>query len=557
MVRLCDEGPCPSSSAAEANLNVPKYVAPTLGWEGGLVATVYRFGEFELRADERQVLARDAPLVLGGRAFDLLTTLVERRDRVVSKEELMALVWPGVVVEENNLTVQISTLRRHLGAKALATVAGRGYRFALPVSDASDGRADTINADHVATARVKAMSIGDSRSSIAVLPFEARSEDVTIGYLVDGLVEDVIAQLARVPGFLVISRSSSFEFRRRTEDVQEVARHLGVRYVVEGSVRQVGSRLRVSTQLVEAETARVMWSGQFDSDRDAAVDLQGAIARGIITELEPELTRAQITLIRRYHPDNVDAWGHYHRGVGAIALKGWNERALTEALDEFERALAMDSSFALAAAHGALIRALGLSTGLIANSESTAAAARRGAERALALEEADSQVLGYVGCALCDLGHLERGVEILQQALLIDPSNAQAHVALGASLGMDGQWDAGISLMRHGMRISPRDRRLGFWGWALALFLLRANRPEEAHAEACASAGRDVKLHLPRIVEAASLRSLGRADEAGAALTAARRLRSSLTMAEIEHSHGRRVAELLTPLWRETALQSP
>lgn len=520
------------------------------------MATVYRFGEFELRADERQVLARDTPLVLGGRAFDLLTTLVERRDRVVSKEELLALVWPGVVVEENNLTVQISTLRRHLGAKALATVAGRGYRFALPVSDTSDARADTINAD-VATARGTGMPVGDSRSSIAVLPFEARSEDVTIGYLVDGLVEDVIAQLARVPGFLVISRSSSFEFRRRTEDVQEVARHLGVRYVVEGSVRQVGSRLRVSTQLVEAETARVMWSGQFDSDRDAAVDLQGAIARGIITELEPELTRAQITLIRRYHPDNVDAWGHYHRGVGAIALKGWNEGALTEALDEFELALAMDSSFALAAAHGALITALGLSTGLIANSESTAAAARRGAERALALEEADSQVLGYVGCAFCDLGDLERGVEILQQALLIDPSNAQAHVALGASLGLGGKWDVGISRMRHGMRISPRDRRLGFWGWALALFLLRANKPEEAHAEACASAGRDVKLHLPRIVEAASLRSLGRADEAGVALMAARRLRSSLTMAEIEHSHGRRVAELLTPLWRETALQSP
>lgn len=345
--------------------------------------------DFEVRADERRLLALGEPLVLGGRAFDLLLALIERRDRVVGKDELLALVWPGVVVEENNLTVQVSALRKLLGAQTLAAMAGRGYRFALSVSPAAAPAANATPAD-LGEARVDTPQPAD-RPSIAVLPFDARSEDVAIGFLADGLVEDVIAQLARVPGFLVISRSSSFEFRRRREGLSAIARQLGVRYLVEGSsVRQIGSRLRVSTHLVEAESARVLWSGQLESERDTTVDLQEAIACGIITELEPELTRAEIMLIRRRHPDNVDAWGHYHRAVGAIALKGWSEAALGEAHIEFERVLAIDPGFALAAAHGALITALGLTTGLTETSEATAGGARRAAEHALSLDEGDS-----------------------------------------------------------------------------------------------------------------------------------------------------------------------
>jgi tetratricopeptide (TPR) repeat protein len=170
-------------------------------------------------------------------------------------------------------------------------------------------------------------------------------------------------------------------------------------------------------------------------------------------------------------------------------------------------------------------------------------------EHALAQGEGDSQVLGHAGCALADIGQHERGAAILRQALDIDPSNAQAHVALGAAQGLLGQWDAAVANMRHGMRISPRDRRLGFWAWVLGRFLLRAGRPDEALAEARASAGRDARLHLSRILMAAALQALGRADEACEALAAARRLRPRLTLAEIELSHGRRVAQGLAAAW--------
>jgi TolB-like protein/Tfp pilus assembly protein PilF len=506
----------------------------------------FRVGEFEIQAQGRRVLSAGEPLPLGARAFDLLLALIEHRDRVVGKDELLSLAWPGLVVEENNLSVQVSALRKLLGADAIATVAGRGYRFTLPLQDVP-AVAATRRPDE-GLARV-GLAPEAERASIAVLPFEARSEDAAIGFLADGLVEDVIAQLARVPGFLVISRGSSFEFRRRDESLSAVARQLGVRYVVEGSVRQGHAQLSVSTHLVEAESARVLWTGRFKVDREAAPDLQEDIARGIISELEPELTRAEITLIRRRRPEDVDAWGHYHQGVGAISLKGWTEGAIAEALASLEHALAIDPGFALAWAYSSLITALAMTTGLRATSATAVDSACRAAEQALLLDDGDSQVLGYAGCALSDLGQRERGAEILQLALAIDPSNAQAHVALGTTRALQGQWEQGIRTLRHGMRISPRDRRLGFWGWALAQFLLRSGQTEEALAEARTSAGRDARLHLPRIIEAAALQALGRADEARIALAVARRLRPSLTPVEVEHAHGRRVARQIASLW--------
>jgi TolB-like protein/Flp pilus assembly protein TadD len=517
------------------------------------LASVYRFGEIEIRADERRVLRCGQALELGSRAFDLLLALLERRDRMVGRDELLSLVWPGVVVEESNLTVQISALRKALGADAVATVAGRGYRFVLPLTG---NRAPETGARAADDEALAAATPEPDRPSIAVLPFEVLSEDVAIRFLADGLAEDVIAQLARVPGFLVISRASSFQFRRRGEELAAIARQLGVRYLVEGSLRRVGARLRASTQLVEADSGRVLWSGQLESEQGDASNLQEAIARGIISELEPELTRAEIMLIRRRHPDNVDAWGHYHRAVGAMALKGWNEAALAEARHEFGLALAIDPDFALAAAHRALITGLGVATGLVEAGDAECEAATRAAEHALRLEEADSQVLGYAGCALAELGQTQRGAEILHQALLLDPSNAQAHVALGATHALQGRLAPGIERMRHGMRISPRDRRLGFWGWALGMFLLRAGQVEQALAEARASTLRDTRLHLPHVLEAAALQALGRGGEAREALAAARRLRPALTLEEIAHSHGPEVRDLVSPLWPDRVARS-
>jgi len=511
------------------------------------VEEVYQFDDVAVHSSARRVVRSGEPLPIGSRALDLLLALLIRRERVVAKDELLALVWPGVVVAENNLTVQIAALRKLLGADAVVTVTGRGYRFARTVQVENALGRDVSSSGATAPTAVWPAAPTD-QPSIAVLAFAVHSDDPAVTFLADGLVEDVIAQLARVPGFLVISRSSSLMFPRGQGNRPDIARQLGVRYLVEGSLRPADGRLLVSTLLVEAQTGHVLWSGTPESAADGSADLQLAIARGIISELEPALHRAEIQAIRRRHPDNIDAWGHYRRGVGAIALRGWNEVALTEARQSLERALTIDPGFALAAAQQSLVIGLGLATGLLADDTVLIDQALRRAEEALALEEGDSQVLGYVGCALADLGQLQRGAAVLAQALLLDPSNAQAQVAMGATQALLGHDDEGLVRMRIGMRLSPRDRRLGFWSWVLGLFLWRAGRADEALAEARLSAQRDPQLHLSRVLEATALLSLNRQAEATSAWAMARHLRSTLTLGEVERSHGTAVAHMLARL---------
>lgn len=500
----------------------------------------YHFDRCEVRPAERLLLVEGVPAVVGARAFDLLLCLLAHRDRVIAKHELLEIVWPGLVVEENNLSVQVSTLRKLLGPKAITTIPGRGYRFSLDVRQGSASRQSEMHQPRAAVI---------DKPTIAVLPFSVLSDDPGLHFLANGLAEDVIALLARVPGFLLISRASSFAFRGNDVSVPEVALQLGVRFIVEGSVRLKGDALRVSTQLTDAASGRVLWSGHFDSRRDEAVDLQEAIARGIISELEPELTRAEIAHIRRQRPENQDAWAHYHQAVGAIALHGWGRDAMAEARSELQKSVALDPAFGLGHAHYALLTALARNIGLLPDSASLVDDALAAANHAIALDDGSSEVLGFAGCALCDLGRHERGIEILHEALEIDPSNAQAHVALGAALTLTGKFEAGIERMRFGMKISPRDRRLGFWGWALGLFLLKADRLDEAVAEARISSRCDSRFHLARVLEAAVLDRQGDLAGAGAALAIARQLYPPLTLNEIALTHGRRVGGRMALCW--------
>jgi adenylate cyclase len=204
--------------------------------------------------------------------------------------------------------------------------------------------------------------------SIAIRPFRVLSENRELEFLAEGLAEDVIALLARVPGFFLISRASSFAFQNPETPVSIVAQQLGVRYVLDGSVRGAGDQVRVSTQLTEAATGRILWSGKFEATRAETLELQDDIARGIIIELEPALTQAQVTVIRRQRPENVDAWGCYHQAAAALGGNGWNEFAVTEAQNFLRRALELDGNFALARGQLALLSALAQDTGLVEHS---------------------------------------------------------------------------------------------------------------------------------------------------------------------------------------------
>jgi adenylate cyclase len=388
--------------------------------------------------------------------------------------------------------------------------------------------------------------------SIAVLPFTCFSEEREFNFLAEAMTEDLITMLARIPGFIVIAKQSSFAYRGRSVDSRQIGRELGVRYIIEGSLRPVGQQLRVGTQLIDAATGAQLWAERFDGQTENVLELQDQIARAIASRIEPELVRAEIALIRRRRDANPSAWSCFRQGAGMISLKGWSEEVLTQATALLRQASTLDPNFALARAQLALFLSLGARFGLFADTAAAVTEARAEAERAVMIEQDASEVLGYAGCALAELGDVQRGSEILERAIDNDPSNAQAWVALGTSLSfLENAADVGLEKLRHGMRLSPRDHRLGFWGTFYALALARRGRLTEAHEEARAACRRDPQFYVARIALGLTAASLGKKEEAIAALREARRLRPRLSIEELQLLVGRRGAALLGPLWGE------
>jgi tetratricopeptide (TPR) repeat protein len=218
---------------------------------------------------------------------------------------------------------------------------------------------------------------------------------------------------------------------------------------------------------------------------------------------------------------------------------------------ELRRSITFDPDFGLGHGHYALLTILAASIGMVPDTPDLRGDVLASVDAAIRLDDGSSEVMGYAGCALCELGHFKRGIDTLQRALELNPSNAQAHVAMGAALALNEKLDEGIERMRYGMKISPRDRRLGFWGWALGGFLLRADRVDEALKEARLSCRADPRFHLAHVLQAAIFDRLGATDDAVAALIAARQCRSQLSLDEVKRAHGRRIAERLALLWEQ------
>jgi adenylate cyclase len=383
------------------------------------------------------------------------------------------------------------------------------------------------------------------KASIAVLPLDNMSDSRDHEYLADGITEDIITLLARIPSFFVIARNSSFSYKGQQHDIRKVGRELGVRYVVEGSLRPIGDRLRVTVQLIEAENGNHVWAERFDRAAADLIDVQDEITNAIVTRLEPELTRAEFELIRRRPPSDLDAWNYYVQASSVLSLKGWHERTFAEGAELYRKAIALDPEFAPAHAALSLLLAIGHMIGHVTEPDEALAEA----DRALALDSDSSEVLGFAGCALSDLGHTIRGIEILERAIDRDPSNAQAWVALGAAQLTNRQPDLAIAKLEHGLRISPRDNRLAVWVGIYALALGFVGRLDEAIEQARVGCRRDDKLHNPRVVLAALLVTEDRIEEAVSALAEARRIRSRLSLREVRGIVGGRYADALRKIW--------
>ncbi len=287
----------------------------------------YRFDRVEVRPAERALLIDGARAELGSRAFDVLQALIKHRDRVVTKDELLDMVWPGLVVEENNLQAQVSTLRKLLGPKAIATIPGRGYQFSLAETALPESPATAIpsvvapainhNPQHVErgdhqqalvksapttlTDAERAAVLGGtlpwpaarvSAQSIAVLPFTNLTGDANDEYFADGLAEELLNVLAKIKGLRVAARTSAFSFKGKSDDIASIGQKLSVASVLEGSVRKSGSRMRVSVQLVKVDDGFQIWSETYDRTLDDIFAVQDDIAQSVVKGLRATLLGA-------------------------------------------------------------------------------------------------------------------------------------------------------------------------------------------------------------------------------------------------------------------------
>jgi TolB-like protein len=465
----------------------------------------YEFGPFRLDMEAEILFRGTQPIVLGQRAVALLRLLLDRADAPVSKDALFEAAWPGLAVEDSNLTVQIAALRRAFeesggDAHWIETMPRRGYRYVGPA---------------ILTGGSPAPMLGlPDRPSVAVLPFTNLSDDPEQEYFADGMVEDIVSGLSRIKWLFVIARRSSFVYKDAPVDVRRVGHDLGVRYLLQGSVRRDGRRVRVSAQMVEAETGHQLWTERFDRPLDDVFALQDEIALNVVGAIEPSLRRAEVERVKRKRPDSLDAYDLVLQAQPDV--DSGMPAQVTKALVLLGRALALDPTYALAHANAAMCHhCLFLRSGL---REEERAASVRHAQAAIAHGRDDPLALTLAGFSIGMDGHDRNAAFVaLEAALTISPSSALTYILGSVILAWGGEADRAIEWSGRGMRLSPLDP------WAFAALEAQATghfqlgRYGEAARAAYKSVHANPAHSITYVKLAAALAKLGRLEEAKAA----------------------------------------
>src|SRR3990167_3880888 len=312
--------------------------------------TVYRFGPFRLDPAAELLFRGAEPMALGQRAVALLRVLVERAGAPVSKDELIEAAWPSLAVEESNLTVQIAALRRIFEAEPggdlwIETLSRRGYRFTGPAiaQEEVSAAASTKDASRPdADASPPVLALPDI-PSIAVLPFDNLTGDPAQEYFADGIVEEIITALTRFGRLFVIARNSSFTYKGRAVDVKQVGRELGVRYVLEGSVRKAAGRVRIAGQLIDSETGVHLWADRFDGSIEDVFALQDQLTESVVGAVAPKLDQAEMERAKRKPVESLDAYDCFFRGMARAREQ--TKDSWEEALRLFYQAIELDPNF--------------------------------------------------------------------------------------------------------------------------------------------------------------------------------------------------------------------
>ncbi|TPI29267.1 tetratricopeptide repeat protein [Mesorhizobium sp. B3-2-1] len=470
---------------------------------------LYQFGPFRLDPEVGILFCWGEPTILGQRAVALLRLLIQNAGVPVSKDALIEAGWGGLAVADNNLTVQIAALRRVLADTAnvdswIETLPRRGYRYVGP--------AVTRNVpDASAAVRAASAPTLPGKPSVAVLPFSNLSGDPQQEYFADGMVDDIITGLARIKWLFVIARNSTFTYKGRVVDVKQVGRELGVRYVLEGSVRKAGGNVRVTGQMIDASTGAHVWAERYDRSSEDIFALQDEIALSAVGAIAPSVRKAEIERVRRTRPDSLDAYDLVLQAQPDV--DSGMPRQVTRALLLLDRAIALEPTYALAHGNAAMCHhCLFLRAGL---QEINRASSIRHARSAIVHGQDDALALTWAGFSIgMDAHDRAAAFTALEAALAISPSSALTYILGSVILGWSGEAERAIEWSEQGMRLSPFDS----WTWAAFDAQAMSHLLRGRYEEACRAAYKSVQANpahsITYVQLAAALANLGRLDEA-------------------------------------------
>jgi TolB-like protein len=500
----------------------------------------FTFGDCLLDPDRRELTRRSEVVSISPKAFDLLVHLVQNREHVVSKDDLLQAVWEGRIVSESTLTSHINAVRKAIGdsgeeQRLIRTLARKGFRFVgdvqeLQSSDDSDSRkSGFVKPDE---ARARALALPD-KPSIAVLPFLNLSGDPEQEYFADGVVEDVISALSRIRWLFVIARNSSFTYKGHAVDVKRVGRELGVRYVLEGSLRKAANRVRITGQLIDATTAAHLWADRFEGTLDDIFELQDQMTASVVGAIAPQLERAEIERAKRKPTESLDAYDYYLRG--RTKLNDGSREAVGDALAFFGKAIELDPDFAAAYAMAAWCHLWRKVNGWMVDRPKEIAEGTRLARRAVELGKDDAVALTRGGHALAHfVGDLDSSIALVDRALVLDPNLVSAWFLGGFLRAERGDPDQAIEFFTRAMRFSPLDPEMFRMQAGMAMAHLFAGRFESASSWA-EKAYEDLPSFLMVVcVIAASHALAGQLDDARRAMQHVRELDPTLRISNLQ-----------------------
>ncbi|MFD1160743.1 winged helix-turn-helix domain-containing tetratricopeptide repeat protein [Roseovarius aestuarii] len=516
---------------------------------------MYKFADFEL--DAVRGLSRNGVSVeLEPQALQLLGFLIERRSGVVSKQDLIDEIWGGKAITDAALNTRIHSVRKALGdtastSKFIKTYPKRGFQFVATVSTDETEEALTkpkrrlwsfvvasvvlLGAVWFSFSSEEPLPLDTERPSIAVVRFDDLSGDPSAQYFVDGLTDELIGHLSRNRELFVVSSATMFSYARESDTALEIARDLGVSYVVRGSVRRDEERVRVSGELVDVDANETIWAEAFEHQLDDIFFVQGEISQAIAGRLLPEIYQSDSLQGRDKPTDDLGAWDLYLRGRVRQAV--FSKDAQSDALSFAEEALVRDPEFA--AAHSLKARALGTIFFFQWSDapQDTLVAATEAAKRAIELDDQDAQAHAALGYIYRFTGEAEPAIANLERAVAINPNDARIRLELAHTYDWFRLQSKALPHIEMALKLSPRDpmlQNMYFYKGHILFHLGQHEGALEAARQLGAVATSNTWRVFHHLLRAASLIKLGRADEAQKAVDAALQINPKLSITAMQ-----------------------